>query len=126
MKRLFIAALAAAASCAAVAGPPGMDDLLRKPQYESMSLSPTGEYVATRVPLDDRTVLAIVRRSDMKVTASVDPGKDGFVESSFWASNTLLLAEWSMRFGAVTQPYSMNRLYSVDVEAGTGDRCMAV
>jgi dipeptidyl aminopeptidase/acylaminoacyl peptidase len=116
MKRLFIAALAAAASCAAVAGPPGMDDLLRKPQYESMSLSPTGEYVATRVPLDDRTVLAIVRRSDMKVTASVDPGKDGFVESSFWASNTLLLAEWSMRFGAVTQPYSMNRLYSVDVE----------
>ena len=115
MKRLFIAAVAAAGACTAVAGPPSLDDLLRKPQYESMNLSPTGEYVATRVPLDDRTVLAVVRRSDMKVTASVDPGKDGFVDSSFWASNTLLLAAWSMRFGAVTQPYSMGTLYSIDV-----------
>lgn len=115
MKRLFVAAVAAAGYCTAVAGPHSLDDLLRKPQYESMSLSPTGEYVATRVPLDDRTVLAVVRRSDMKVTASVDPGKDGFVDSSFWASNTLLLAAWSMRFGAVTQPYSMGALYSIDV-----------
>ena len=115
MKRLFIAAVAAAGACTAVAGPPSLDDVLRKPQYESMNLSPTGEYVATRVPLDDRTVLAVVRRSDMKVTASVDPGKDGFVDSSFWASNTLLLAAWSMRFGAVTQPYSMGTLYSIDV-----------
>lgn len=115
MKRMFIAAVAAAGSCTAAAGPPSLDDLLRKPQYESMNLSPTGEYVATRVPLDDRTVLAVVRRSDMKVTASVDPGKDGFVDSSFWASNTLLLAAWSMRFGAVTQPYSTGALYSIDV-----------
>jgi dipeptidyl aminopeptidase/acylaminoacyl peptidase len=115
MKYLCLAVLAAACS-PALAAPPTLDDLLRRPQYESMSLSPTGEYVATRVPLDDRTVLAIVRRSDMKVTASVDPGKDGFVDSSFWASDKVLLAEWSMRFGALTQPYSMGDLYSIDVE----------
>lgn len=115
MKRLCTATLVGVCF-AAMAAPPSMDDLLRRPQYESMSLSPSGEYVATRVPLEDRTVLAIVRRTDMKVTASVDPGKDGFVDSSFWVSDTRLFAEWSMRFGAVTQPYSMGELYSIDVD----------
>lgn len=115
MKRLCIAALAMCCATA-LAAPPSLDDLLRRPQYESMSLSPSGEYVATRVPLEDRTVLAIVRRADMKVTASVDPGEDGFVDSSFWVSDTRLFAEWSMRFGAVTQPYSMGSLYSIDVD----------
>src|SRR4249919_534631 len=115
MKHLYAAALAVACSMAQAA-PPTLDDLLRRPQYESMSLSPSGEYVATRVPLDDRTVLAIVRRADMKVTASVDPGHEGFVDSSFWVSDTRLYAEWSMRLGNRAQPYSMGELYSIDVD----------
>lgn len=122
MKRFFLAVVAAACPLAHAATPT-MDDLLRRPQYESMTLSPTGEYVATRVPLDDRTVLAIVRRSDMKVTASVDPGDDGFVDSSFWVSDTRLYAEWSMRIGALAQPYSSGSLYSIDVD-GTNRRSL--
>ena len=93
---------AAGMACsAALATPPTLDELLRRPQYEWMNLSPTGEYVAASLPMEDRTALAIVRRADMKVTASVDPGKDGFVDPSFWVGDSRLFAEWSMRFGAV-------------------------
>ena len=95
---------------------PALDDLLKRPQYESLSLSPRGDYLAARVPLDDRTVLAIVRRADMKITAQIDPGQDGFVDSSFWVSDTRLFASTSMRFGSATQPYSLGYLYSVDVD----------
>ena len=108
---------AAGTACSAArATPPTLDELLRRPQYEWMNLSPTGEYVAANLPMEDRTALAIVRRTDMKVTASVDPGKGGFVDSSFWVGDSRLFAEWSMRFGAIAQPYSMGQVYSIDVD----------
>jgi dipeptidyl aminopeptidase/acylaminoacyl peptidase len=113
---LIALAAASAATPAHAAPPPTLEDLLRRPQYEAMNLSPTGEYIATRVPLDDRTVLALVRRADMKVTASVDPDQNGFVDSSYWVSDTQVFVDWSKRFSGRAEPYDMGSLYSIDVE----------
>lgn len=93
-----------------------LDDLLRKPRYGLLTISPSGEHISMTVPMEDRTVLAILRLSDMQVTATVDPGKDAFVDDAVWVSGRRLLAQWSVRQGIRAQPYSGWSLYAVDVD----------
>ncbi|MBU8975212.1 prolyl oligopeptidase family serine peptidase [Lysobacter sp. MMG2] len=99
---------------------PALADFLKQPQYESMTLSPRGDYVAARVPFDDRTVLAILRLADMQVTAKIDPGRDGFVESETWVSDTRLFASVSIKLGTLEQPYMLPNQHSVDVDGRNG------
>lgn len=103
---------------AAWAAPPLLADLLKQPRYGMMVLSPSGEHVAATVPLDDRTVLAIVRLADMQVTAQVNPGDDGYVDDAIWVGDERLLAQWSMKHGGAAQPYTSRSLYAVDTDGG--------
>ena len=48
-------------------------------QFELVKISPTGEYLAATMPLEDRSALVILRRSDKKVTASVQFGEHEFI-----------------------------------------------
>lgn len=100
---------------------PGLEEFLRPPKYESLTISPRGDYFAARVPMDERTVLVAVRRDGMEVTATLDPGDEGFVESEFWVSDERLFASVSKRFGTLAQPYSLGLLYSMKVD-GSGRR----
>lgn len=109
-----------AAATETATGGDRLGEFLRKPQYESLTLSPRGDYFAARVPLDDRTLLVIVRRSDMQITARLDPGKDGFVESDAWVSDTRIFATTSKRFGTREQPYELGVLRSLDVDGSNG------
>lgn len=81
-----------------------------------VSLSPSGDYLAATVPLDDRTALAVVRLSDMSISAQVDPGKDAFVDDALWVSDRRLLAQWSKRVPGHAQPYDGRSLYALDVD----------
>lgn len=113
MRLLPLTALFLLASTAAAAP---LDDLLRKPRYGHLQISPSGEHLSMTVPMEDRTVLAILRLSDMQVTATVDPGKDAAVDDAVWVSERRLLAQWSVRQGVRAQPYSGWSLYAVDVD----------
>ncbi len=99
-----------------MAAPPSNEDLLRQADYLEVSISPRGDYLATRLPFDDRTVLAIVRRGDGKTTAKLDPGKEAYIEGSAWVGDERLFASWSRKLGHVAQPYSMWALLSTDVD----------
>ena len=62
---LLAAWMFAAPACAQV----DLDAYLRRDRYERMKISPTGEFIAVTVPLEDRTVLAILRLSDKTIAA---------------------------------------------------------
>ncbi|WP_111265183.1 alpha/beta hydrolase family protein [Marilutibacter maris] len=111
---LTTALLAAAASAAAA--PPTLDALLRKPQYGLMLLSPAGDHIASTVPLDDRTALAVIRLSDMAITTQINPGEEGFIDDAIWVGERRLLAEWSKRVSGHAQPFGGYSLYATDVD----------
>ena len=46
---------------------------VKKDQFQSIRLSPTGEYLAMTVPMQDKTVLAIMRRADKKIVGTFVP-----------------------------------------------------
>lgn len=101
---------------AATAVPPTDEALLRRAEYLDVTISPRGDYLAMRLPFDDRTVLAIVRRADGTTTATIDPGKEGYVDGTAWVGDKRLFATWSRKFGNVAEPYSMWSLQSIDVD----------
>lgn len=102
----------------AVAAPPTMEDLLRKAEFEDVRISPQGDYFALRVPLEEQTVLAIMRRSDRAVTATMSAGDDGYIDAVSWIGDHRVLASWSRRLGPRSEPYSMSSLQVVDVDGG--------
>src|SRR5687767_13163518 len=106
MKQIIATALLALAVSlavwpAAAQTAPTREDFLRKPEFESMTISPGGDYIAARLPFDDRTLLAILRIGDMKITAKLDPGREGFIESEQWVSDTRVFASASKKFGTL-------------------------
>ena len=123
--RAAIAAAVFAACSFAQAAPVKLDDLLRRPQYDDMSISPGGDYLAATVMLDDRSVLAIVRRSDMQITGRIDPGKDGYVTGAYWVSNDRVFASTAKRFGLNADASMLPMLFGMDADGRHGDQIWA-
>lgn len=93
-----------------------IDQFLREPDFDGVSISPGGDYLAVRIPLEDRTVLGVMRRADGAWTTRLDPGARNVVGHWFWVSDTRLFASWAVRLFSLAQPVSTRMLYGIDVD----------
>jgi dipeptidyl aminopeptidase/acylaminoacyl peptidase len=112
-----LAGLAFVSSAAAV----DIRAYVKKDSFESIQLSPSGDYYAATVPLEDRTVLAIVRRSDNKMTAKVSGGRNTVVADFEWVSPDRVIVSLAEKFGGLDQPRLTGELYGVDAKTGAGE-----
>ena len=104
---------------------PLLDALLRPAQYDDMTISPDGKYLAATYMLKDRSVLAIVERATMAISGRIDPGQDGYIESVSWANNERLFVTASKRFGQNEQPWLLPTVYSTNPEGRSRSRLSA-
>ena len=81
-----VPAAGAAASPAAVPELP-VGDFFRDAEYTSISMSPKGTYLAVSVPQADRTVLAILRTSDLSIQSKFDYGENKHIDDIAWVSD---------------------------------------
>lgn len=127
--RLGWAALAVAAGlCAPVAaqGPAttpqvSLDAFIKKDSFNDMKLSPTGEYYAVSVPLEDKTVLLILRRSDLKQTGLFNLRGKSHVTDFWWVNNDTVVMALGEKQGGLDQPVNTGEL-AVTRADGTGQR----
>lgn len=105
-----------------VPAPPGIDDLLRRPEFSDVRLSPRGDYLALTAPMEDRSVLVIMRRADRTITTSVNPGADAFIDGVSWIGDERVVVAWSRRFGRLDEPWAMPGLHTVDVHGRGRDQ----
>lgn len=125
MPRAFLASIALATCTLAHAAPPALDDLLRQPQYDDMTMSPGGDYLAATVMLPDRSVLVVVRREDMKISGTIDPGTDGYVTGAFWVSKARVFASTAKRVGMNAGASMLPMLYGIDADGKHGGQIWA-
>lgn len=78
-----VALLLAIGICAPAMAQVDVAAYLKRDKYERIKISPTGEYLAVTVPLEDRTALAIVRRSDKTMTAKAVGAEHSLIDD-FW------------------------------------------
>jgi dipeptidyl aminopeptidase/acylaminoacyl peptidase len=119
--RLFVSVVLMSSLVAlARAEPPSVESLLKRAQYDDMSISPDGEHLSATVSLEDRTMLVVVRRADMQITGTIDPGKDGHVTGAFWVNNQRVFAASSRKFGMDAGASRLPWLYTIQADGKRG------
>lgn len=111
------AAAAAVESAAAKATtPPPISKFVERDAFEQLKISPTGEYFAASVPVDDKSVLVIMRRADMKRTAIVNVSSRTFIEDFWWVNDERVVVTLSEKHGAFDQRYGTGEIFATDAD----------
>ncbi len=88
----------------------------RKDQFEDIKISPTGQYFAAAVPLDDRTVLAVIERGTNKVTGGLNLGRNTAIDDFAWVTPDRLVVGKAEKFGLLAQPRPTGELYALNAD----------
>ncbi len=110
--RTVVAALSLAVALplsAAHAAEVPLGDFFKDPEFTSVSLSPTGEFITVSMPQADRTVLAAFRVSDMSLVGKWDYGEKRHIDRVRWVNDERFLL------------YVTRKLGRFDARVGTGD-----
>jgi dipeptidyl aminopeptidase/acylaminoacyl peptidase len=101
-----------------------VEEFLKRDTFETMRISPDGNFIAATVPMEDRTRLVILNRSDLKQTGFVTPPKNVHVTSFYWVNPTRILFSVSKKEGELNQPRSTGEIYGVNAD-GTDQKVLA-
>jgi dipeptidyl aminopeptidase/acylaminoacyl peptidase len=100
--------------------PVDLTPFLRRDGYQDIKISPTGEYYAATVPLEDRTILVVLRRSDKAVTAKLQIGEDAIVDQFWWVNDERVMASVAEKIGRNDVPSPTGELVAVNVDGQRG------
>jgi len=125
MKKLHMAVLGLLLAAGSVQAEPdasvNVDAYVKKDSFNDIKLSPNGDYYAATIALEDRTILAVLRRSDNKVTAKVGAGKNSHVDDFWWVNSERVVVSMAEKFGALDQPLLTGNLYAVNADGSKPD-----
>ncbi|WP_082607125.1 S9 family peptidase [Lysobacter sp. Root983] len=93
-----------------------VEAFVRRDRFNEIKLSPNGEYLAATVPLEDRTALAIIRRSDNKVTADFRLEKNTHVAEFWWVNPQRVLISMTRTFGDRDTPFRDGNLLAINAD----------
>jgi dipeptidyl aminopeptidase/acylaminoacyl peptidase len=116
----LLAFTAAAQSPAQPVSAVDIDAYLRRDTVSEIEISPTGEYFAATVPQEDRTILAVIRRSDKQATAKIHVGEDTVILDVWWVNDTRVLASVAEKRGRNDQPSLTGEIIAIDVDGERG------
>lgn len=74
-------------------------DFFKDPEFTSVTLSPTGEYITVSVPQGDRTLLAAFRVKDMQLVGKWDYGAERHIDSVRWVNDERFFLYVSRKVG---------------------------
>ena len=119
LKRVATMAVAGMAVAVGQAAAVDVTPFVKRGLFEDIKISPTGEYYAATVPLDDRTALTILRRSDNQLVSSVSLGKNTEIAGFRWVNDGQVLFGDARKFGRLDQPQLAGNLYVTTAASGT-------
>ncbi len=93
-------------------------DFFKDPEFTSVSLSPTGEYITVSKPEGDRTLLAAFRVKDMKLVGKWDYGKNRHIDRVRWVNDERFFMFVSLKLGRFDRRVGTPDVYASDVDGG--------
>lgn len=122
---VWIVAVAAAvgmlAPATAVAADVNIDAYIKKDRFGTLKISPTGEYYAATVPVDNKTALVLMRRGDNKLTGTFQLGKNTHVADFWWVNPTRVLISMSEKIGDLDEPRLTGDIYAINADGTQPD-----
>lgn len=96
-----------------------MGDFFKDPEFTSVTLSPTGEYMSVSVPRGDRTVLAMFNVADMELLNIWDYGAKNHIDHVVWVNDERFFMYVTKKVGKFDTRVGMADVYASNVD-GTG------
>ena len=93
-----------------------LTDFYKPHSFDNIKISPSGEYLAATVPQENKTVLVILRMSDMKMTGNVVLQDKAHVTDFYWVNNTRILFYTALKQGRLESPQGAPGIYGVNVD----------
>jgi dipeptidyl aminopeptidase/acylaminoacyl peptidase len=94
------------------------EPFVRNDVFGDIRISPTGEYLAATIPLDDRVGLAILRTSDRSVTGKVSLGPNTAIDGFWWVNDERVVLGVAQQFGSLDEPLPTGELVGVNANGG--------
>lgn len=95
----------------------GIEDFLRKERFLDVKLSPKGTYAAATVPLEDKTVLVILKPGQKTPYGYVNfKEKNTHVVNFWWVNDERLLFTIGERAGALEKPVSFGEIWGTNAD----------
>ena len=98
-----------------------LERYLKRDQFTDIKISPDGEYYAATVPMEDRTALAILRRTDGKIVGSFVPPPKNHATEFDWVNRERVLIGLAEKMGSLDQPRLTGELYAMNADGGRGE-----
>lgn len=97
-----------------------VDRYVRADLFESIKISPQGDYLAATVPLDngERTGLVIMNRADKAITGAFSQGKNTHIHDFHWVNDERVLIGIAEKLGALESPQSTGELVAINADGG--------
>ena len=114
-------ALVLAWPCMARAEGPDIGAFMDMDGFQSIKLSPTGEYYAITIPVDDKTALVLRRRADNQVVGAFSLGARTHVDAFWWVNPTRVVFSMAEKVGSLDQPRSLGELYAINVDGSDAE-----
>jgi dipeptidyl aminopeptidase/acylaminoacyl peptidase len=93
----------------------------RNDNFETIKISPTGEYFAATVPFDDRTALVIMSRADKKLRGTFQLGRNTAIADFDWVNPKRVLISVAEKLGNLAEPEATGELYAMDADGGNAE-----
>lgn len=93
-----------------------LGDFFKDPEFTSVSLSPTGEYITVSVPQGDRTVLAAFRVDGMKLVGKWDYGEKRHIDRVEWVNDERFFMYVSRKVGRFDARVGNPDVYASNVD----------
>ncbi|MEO6103488.1 MAG: S9 family peptidase [Pseudoxanthomonas sp.] len=119
MKYGMLAAILALGIATSANAQVNLDAYIKRSEFNDIKISPDGQYLAATVPLEDRTGMAVLRRSDSKVMTSFALGKNAHIGTFFWGSKERLLFTITQKYGMLERPQYTGELMAVNFDEKT-------
>lgn len=116
MMRCVAGVLLLLVSTQALSARVAVEDFFKDPEFTSVSLSPTGEYIAVSVPKEDRTSLVVLRVADMKAMGSWEHGANRHVDRVVWVNDRRFFMYVSQKLGRYDYRVGTPDLTASDVD----------
>lgn len=95
-----------------------VDAFARNDRFESIKISPNGEYFAATVPFEDRTALVIMSREDSRLLGTFQLGRDSAIYGYDWVGPHRVVIGAAEKFGELDRPQPTGELFAMDADGG--------
>ena len=94
--------------------PHEVEDFIREDKFRSVTVSPKGTYVAVTVPVEDKTVLIVLKQGEPQPVTRVDvAGKRSHIVDVIWASDQRLIYSVAVKDQLIETPIRTGEMWAI-------------